>query len=224
MRFVNCARRESEHNLAAFQSEGKIFYRTIENVCPGSELLVWYTYQYAGELEMSVDTEKQNLQRGATKKKFVHSQEHSGEKLFKCKHCGKAFRLNWILKRHLRLHTGEKPYKCGICGKGFVQGGNLSYHLQTHSGEKSKCGICGKGFVHSASLGYHLKVHSGEKPFKCEHCSMCFILRADLTNHLRTHSGEKPYKCEHCDNCFASNSGLHHHLKRKHSGVVKPDN
>ncbi|XP_078093146.1 histone-lysine N-methyltransferase PRDM7-like [Mustelus asterias] len=50
MRFVNCARKEEEQNLVAFQHQGKIYYRTCKPVPPRCELLVWYGDEYAKEL------------------------------------------------------------------------------------------------------------------------------------------------------------------------------
>ncbi|XP_043539263.1 histone-lysine N-methyltransferase PRDM9 [Chiloscyllium plagiosum] len=50
MRFVNCARKEEEQNLVAFQHHGKIYYRTCKRVPPRCELLVWYGDEYAKEL------------------------------------------------------------------------------------------------------------------------------------------------------------------------------
>ncbi|XP_048476546.1 histone-lysine N-methyltransferase PRDM9-like [Rhincodon typus] len=50
MRFVNCARKEEEQNLVAFQHHGKIYYRTCKPVPPRCELLVWYGDEYAKEL------------------------------------------------------------------------------------------------------------------------------------------------------------------------------
>ena len=50
MRYVNCACREEDQNLLAFQFHGEIYYRTIENICAHSELLVWYGDEYGQEL------------------------------------------------------------------------------------------------------------------------------------------------------------------------------
>ncbi|XP_072122939.1 histone-lysine N-methyltransferase PRDM9 [Mobula birostris] len=50
MRFVNCARKEEEQNLVAFQHCGNIYYRTCKPVPPHCELLVWYGDDYAKEL------------------------------------------------------------------------------------------------------------------------------------------------------------------------------
>ncbi|XP_078389634.1 histone-lysine N-methyltransferase PRDM7-like [Cetorhinus maximus] len=50
MRFVNCARKEEEQNLVAFQHCGRIYYRTCKPVPPRCELLVWYGDEYAEEL------------------------------------------------------------------------------------------------------------------------------------------------------------------------------
>ena len=50
MRFVNCARDEAEQNVAAYQHRGNIYYRTIKDIDPDSELLVLYGEEYAKEL------------------------------------------------------------------------------------------------------------------------------------------------------------------------------
>lgn len=50
MRYVNCARSESEQNLVAFQHRGQIYYRSFKDIAPGTELLVWYGHDYGKEL------------------------------------------------------------------------------------------------------------------------------------------------------------------------------
>ena len=50
MRYVNCARSESEQNLVAYQYQGQIYYRTYKDIQPNTELLVWYGSEYGKEL------------------------------------------------------------------------------------------------------------------------------------------------------------------------------
>ena len=43
---------------------------------------------------------------------------HNGEKMYKCKDCGKAFIMCLkTLRRHVITHTGGAPYKCKERGK-----------------------------------------------------------------------------------------------------------
>ena len=56
MRFVNCARFEDEQNLVAFQYRGEIYYRSMKEVKPGKELLVWYGDEYACNLNIFQDS------------------------------------------------------------------------------------------------------------------------------------------------------------------------
>ena len=57
MRFVNCAQREDEQNVLAYQYHGNIYYRTVKTIYPESELLVWYEEKVAKELDMDLETE-----------------------------------------------------------------------------------------------------------------------------------------------------------------------
>merc|ERR1712129_591273 len=48
---------------------------------------------------------------------------HTGEQLFKCDQCDKAFSQSHNLTRHKRIHTGEKPFKCDLCVNAFTDSG-----------------------------------------------------------------------------------------------------
>ena len=85
---------------------------------------------------------------------------HSGDKLFSCHACGKAFAQSGALTTHLRVHSGDKPYSCHACGKAFATSGKLTVHLRVHSSDQPySCDTCGKAFAHSSSLTRHVRTH-----------------------------------------------------------------
>ena len=61
MRYVNCSRNEEEQNMIAYQFHGKIFYRVYKDVEAGTEFLVWYGEEYAGELGIALEEKTVNI-------------------------------------------------------------------------------------------------------------------------------------------------------------------
>ena len=49
-----------------------------------------------------------------------------------CGYCGKGFKFQSLLNRHVRSHTGFKPFSCPKCSKSFTQKESLNYHMITH--------------------------------------------------------------------------------------------
>lgn len=137
-----------------------------------------------------------------------------------CTVCGKVFRTNIKLNRHMKIHSFPKdlPHKCGVCGKGFSHSGNFKIHLRIHSNERPfKCPVCNRGCRQAQDLEKHMRTHTGERPHKCHFCPKAFATSSNLTAHIRTHTGERPYVCCVCQKAFCQSNELTKHM-RTHTG------
>ena len=88
----------------------------------------------------------------------VHRRVHSDVKMFKCKHCEKAFKWPSSLKCHIEAaHSKATPsFICEECSHPFKDRGNLVKHMFTHKTDKPhKCDKCGKGWIRLDFLKNH---------------------------------------------------------------------
>lgn len=60
-----------------------------------------------------------------------------------CELCGKGFRLQRMLNRHIKCHSQVKRHLCTFCGKGFNDTFDLKRHVRTHTGELAAPGGSG---------------------------------------------------------------------------------
>uniref|UniRef100_A0A8C5EYU0 Ovo like zinc finger 2 n=1 Tax=Gopherus evgoodei TaxID=1825980 RepID=A0A8C5EYU0_9SAUR len=116
--------------------------------------------------------------------------------LHNCELCGKGFRLQRMLNRHVKCHSQVKRHLCTFCGKGFNDTFDLKRHVRTHTGIRPyKCEICNKAFTQRCSLESHLKKIHGvqqqyaykqrrDKLYVCEDCGYTGPTQEDLYLHV----------------------------------------
>ncbi|CAB1337724.1 unnamed protein product, partial [Coregonus sp. 'balchen'] len=101
MRYVNCARREEEQNLVAFQYRGEILYRCCKPIAVGEERLVWYGEEYARDLGIVFDYlwDKKSSAKDVNVESF---------QIFSCSGCPFSFTSQIFLLKHIkRCHHDE---------------------------------------------------------------------------------------------------------------------
>ncbi|XP_006860695.1 PREDICTED: transcription factor Ovo-like 2 [Chrysochloris asiatica] len=121
-------------------------------------------------------------------------------------------------------------HSCDICGKGFRLQRMLNRHLKSHNQVKRhQCTFCGKGFNDTFDLKRHNRTHTGIRPYKCDVCSKAFTQRCSLESHLKKIHGvqqqyaykqrrDKLYVCEDCGYTGPTQEDLYLHVNNAHPG------
>ena len=135
-----------------------------------------------------------------------------------CDQCGKKFKLEQNLLRHMQNRHGgnDRPHKCDQCGKKFKLRQNLLRHMQNRHGDDDqphKCDQCDQKFQLKRHLLDHMRggLH-GSRPYKCDECGRAFKVPVHLKNHKLTHRGEKLFTCPICCKGFITKRYLKDHL------------
>ncbi|VDI24203.1 KRAB domain-containing zinc finger protein [Mytilus galloprovincialis] len=143
----------------------------------------------------------------------------TARKSFKCKFCGRVFKLGIAFARHVKLHNNQSTFKCQHCGKTCKNEETFKHHMILHLPDEKRphrCQECGKGFATGTCLKKHFLVHSKLKEYVCEFCGQCCRDMTNLKIHRRSHTGERPYKCKSCPKTYRSWDALHNHQQSVH--------
>jgi len=146
--------------------------------------------------------------------KYV-TKDDDTSKFWECGICGKEFKHQYTLVRHLPVHTDERNFQCNECEKAFRQLSTLTQHKASkHSNSKPYvCEICTKSFNRVSILINHKKTHTTEKHYKCEICEKAFHQKTNLKMHMNIHTNKRPYSCYNCKKGFNQKSNLAVHQK-----------
>ncbi|XP_073842922.1 uncharacterized protein [Musca autumnalis] len=163
---------------------------------------------------------------------FRGAQTHTEHK---CKLCGKSYKEETNLWRHIRdKHpmSMDTEYICKICHRQFTTQTGLDRHSnRTHSvaqtPTKHKCEICGIYFKEILYLQTHIrKKHpsSIDTEYMCEICSQKFTTQSGLDRHsFAMHpivQKSTKHKCKICGTFYTESYGLQAHIRRKHTASI----
>ncbi|XP_016906940.1 zinc finger protein 62 isoform X3 [Apis cerana] len=115
---------------------------------------------------------------------------------YKCDTCKKIIFTKRGFLRHIRVHSDKRPCKCDLCGKSYRIEQDLARHIRdVHEGlKKYACDICGRAFANKGTKDDHRRIHTGERPYACEHCPKMFRTLNSVYIHNRVHTDYKPHK------------------------------
>lgn len=127
----------------------------------------------------------------------VLSESGSEDGLYDCLHCGKRFKRQTYLRKHLLTHQlmCDSPFQHAEPGQ--------SAEIRLHSADKSPnplnpsptecmCPVCGENASDRVSLERHVRVLHASQVFPCKHCTATFYSSPGLTRHVnKCHPTEK---------------------------------
>ncbi|XP_052073638.1 oocyte zinc finger protein XlCOF15-like [Mytilus californianus] len=133
-----------------------------------------------------------------------------------CDTCGKNFKRNWNLTRHIKIHDSadnqpnhvNQLYKCekNNYGAEFTTNTGLWLHKRREHLHKVEIGLnmrplCDKIFGQKIHLQAHMACHSEERKFLCTRCSKSMKHQRSLKRHYVRCKGiqeNKQFACSVC--------------------------
>ena len=136
-----------------------------------------------GVLKCAVCEDTFDTPSGLHRHKYKHTNLN-----FICETCGDKFPFSSQLKDHRIKHLTGKGHTCFAknCGKSFKNNSSLVRHLQTHSGKTFKCPKQGCDYSTQAerNLKSHLILHTDTHNYSCENCGQAFKYHTQMSRHV----------------------------------------
>lgn len=141
---------------------------------------------------------------------------------FACQQCQRLFRTQTALTTHLLVHSGDSlSYKCDTCSKHYLTKANLKQHRLNHDQNSTRysCPVCNKTFLRQSTLRLHQKRHNKLARLSCPKCNKTFNDVDALSRHTKQHSATQSYRCTQCDVIINRRDNMIRHLRSMHPGV-----
>ncbi|CAH0714347.1 unnamed protein product, partial [Brenthis ino] len=136
--------------------------------------------------------------------------KHTPKRVY-CKVCSRVFSDQLKLDAH---KCNVRSLICSTCGKTFKGNKQLTRHMASHeSVGRFQCARCPARYRSRSALRAHRDRHDGVRARRCPHCPAAFYSFSVLTKHKRTHTGIKPYVCKICQKAFTGNNNLKVHMR-----------
>ncbi|XP_033231784.1 zinc finger protein 676-like [Belonocnema kinseyi] len=168
------------------------------------------------------------------KKQKISGSKHKPRKEYKCEKCARCYAHANNLNKHKKFDCGVMPqFRCKLCGRQFKRESFLKRHIVTiHQKTKLKtaerkynCEKCNRSYSTIGNLNQHhsFKHAVVKRHFICDSCGYKANLKTHLSRHIITSHMDrvqhnKRYHCHKCSRSFAYIGFLNRHQTSEHAG------
>ncbi|ESO94983.1 hypothetical protein LOTGIDRAFT_76581, partial [Lottia gigantea] len=109
----------------------------------------------------------------------------------------------------------ERFFPCIFCGKIFRHQPSLSRHVSAkHRAYRSTCPKCGQIFSHTKAMAeHHTLYEDGILKYRCSYCDKVLLHSASIQRHIKEKHYQVKYDCPNCGKSFSQKNYVTRHLK-----------
>lgn len=142
--------------------------------------------------EIAKDTARSELTSDRDTPSPGLSESGSEEGLYDCQHCGKKFKRQAYLRKHVLSHHASQSQEASV-GAQNERKANVSLPpdqpqnqapLNLSSTDCLLCPVCGENFLSKVSQERHVRLQHSSQVYPCKYCPAIFYSSPGLTRHI----------------------------------------